>query len=116
MPTENGMPIARARGASRSTEVAIRAGVVAPSIASVTRGVRIPAATTIAARNPSGTSSDRGRSGRMIRSVSMLPMPLKTSTENSTTVRPYIGCPRKRLSRCSMATSTSRNPSPMPTK
>ena len=88
IPITNGMPMTRASGARRATATAMRHGVVQPSVARSTTGVRKPAPTTTAASATSGASWLRRSPVRRNRSVSRLPIPLNTSTENSETVRP----------------------------
>ena len=63
-----------------------------------------------------GARYDDGRAVFTNFSVAMLPMPLNSSTEKSTTAREYVGFPRKMLSRWSCEISMSRNPSPIAVK
>ena len=116
IPMGNAMPISSPQGARIATAVAIRIGVVAPSIRSMTSGVSSPNTATVATSAPRGTSVSFGRRGSVTRSLTMLPIPLDTSSEKSTTVSAYVGWPRKMLSRWSWAISIRRKPSPMPAK
>ena len=86
MPIGNAMPMSSPHGTRIATAVAMRAGVVAPSIRSMISGVSSPKAATVTTRAPSGTSVSAGRRGSSTRSLSMLPIPLETSSEKSTTV------------------------------
>ena len=83
------MPSMNARGARIATAVAMRTGVVAPV------GRFEDARCDEAVDEHDGEQDEQrceersaGWSLRRMRSVHMLPMPLKTSIENSTTVRP----------------------------
>jgi len=99
IPIGNGMPIRSPRGMRIATAVAIRAGVVAPAMLASTLGVTIPNAAMTTRRTARGASIQLRRPAPASRSLAMLPIPLKTSNEKSTTVSAYVGWPRKIVSR-----------------
>ena len=61
--------------------------------------VTIPNAAMTTRRTARGASIQLRRPAPASRSLAMLPIPLKTSSEKSTTVSAYVGWPRKMVSR-----------------